>query len=65
MTIARLRLGHRHLSLNIGLEPARQDQAAARGRLEARRQEQLALKAFEQRRNDWETSVLHLGRRPV
>lgn len=65
MTIARLRLGHRNLSFSVGLEPTRQDQGAARGRLEMRYRDQQELKALERRRNDWETQLLHLGRRPV
>ncbi len=65
MTIARLRLGHRNLSFSVGLEPTRQDPGAARGRLEMRYRDQQELKALERRRNDWETQLLHLGRRPV
>ncbi len=65
MTIARLRVGRRQLSFSVGLEPTRQDPTSSQAQLAARYQEKLALKELDQRRNGWDTQILHLARRPV
>jgi hypothetical protein len=65
MTIARLRVGRRQVALSIGLEPTRQDPTSSQGQLAVRHQEKLALKELDQRRNGWDTQLLHLARRPV